>query len=52
MTLRLILIVAAVAVFAWGFSTLVEHAEPPLRTEGTGMACDEWSGENCTRLRQ
>ena len=52
MTTRLILIVLAVAGFAWGFSTLVERTEPPLRTESTGMACDEWNGENCTRLRQ
>ena len=53
MKTRLILIVLAVAAFAWGFSALVEHSGQTMRPESAGVPCEDWTGEDCAaRLRR
>lgn len=49
MTYKMILIAAAAAIFAWGFSTLVEHDERTIRPDNARLACTDWPGDGCSR---
>lgn len=53
MKIRLVVIIFAVAAFAWGFAALVERSDTTIRVNDPGFACDDWSGEDCnSRLRR
>lgn len=52
MTRRLILIILAVAVFGWGFASLVRHSDRTIRPEATRSVCQEWGGNGCIRTAE
>lgn len=49
MTYRILFIAMAAVAFAWGFSTLVEHRDRPMRSDNTQIACSGWPADNCVR---
>ncbi len=49
MTIKLFIIVLVAAAFGWGFSELVEQSDNTLRPENGRYACEQWSGNDCTR---
>jgi hypothetical protein len=48
MTIKLILIALGAAAFGWGFSAFVEHTSQTIRTDNARVACQEWSGNDCS----
>jgi hypothetical protein len=52
MTLKILLIFAGAAAFGWGFSELVEHSDGNVRSQGAGLACQEWNSGSCERSFQ
>ena len=49
MTYKMIFIAAAAAIFAWGFSAMVEHRDRTMRPENARLACSDWPGDGCSR---
>lgn len=49
MLIRLLIISAVVAAFAAGFSELVSHTDQTMRPQRASLACQDWTGQNCSQ---